>query len=101
MRLAVLLLAAAVLVGGCGSDPGSKVTPRALEQQIRPALREQLQHRTGAARVSVRTVSCVKQSRSEASCLAHVAASDGSDATLAIRADIDPDTGNVIWRVTQ
>lgn len=95
-----MMAGVAVLVGGCGGSSSPSTSD--IANQIRPALRRQLQQRAGSeGRVHVDGISCVKQSDSQASCLADLSASDGSKAKVSIDVKIDPKTGNAIWTVQQ
>lgn len=102
MRLLTCAMTAGLLAG-CG---GAQVDAEELEKSIRPEFERQLDSQVeelnSDASVAVESFSCIKKSATEAKCLAGLAgyepAFGGDDASTSITVDIDPDSGQYIWK---
>lgn len=100
MRPVLVLLAAAVVVSGCGGgDPGPSTEK--MEREIRGQF-EQAAAGDGDI-ITVRGVSCVRKSPGEAACQVRGETRDEmglpAGETLDLVVDIDPESGRFQWRV--
>lgn len=86
-----------VVLIGCGGGDTPAVTSASLEETIRPKLEDRLAGIDGPA-TTLDSLDCVRKSDSEGSCVAVYSDTDGGSATSQISVDIDPGTGDVVWR---
>jgi hypothetical protein len=96
------LLAAALLLAGCGSGQSgsshSRVSPAEAADQIKPDLQRQLRRNLGDDSIVVDSVDCVITSRTAGKCIAQASDSTGEKTSIGLSLDIDPDTGRYIWQ---